>query len=969
MKKLLRTLALIYLGYLAVCVLIILPLLNFVPPWFVHKQYQRDLDMELALFNPFALSLQVRQARLSEAPGTPVAGSPTGATFASLDRAEVNLSLASLWRTGWVFDALALQGVNLHLRRLADESLNISDFLVPGDTPDSEPTGALPGVTVDDIHLSAHRIRVSDEARPTPYTTHWDDLQARMSDLSTVLEAGHPYQLRVYDESGGNLQWEGELSIPRGHSAGRIELSAIGLRPFWRFIKDQVDFELLDGHLHVVADYRVDWSAGLSYALDNAALDIASVSVAAADRAALPDTSIDLATLGIAGIAVDGDRQQVSIERIDADGLNIRGWLEGDRLSLAELFNTRFAASGGDKDAPAKATDTGPPWQVSVGQAAVNGAKVAWRSQFTEPAQLHITPLDISVDSLHWPVRQASPLGLSLTVNDTMTVQVDGELHLTSGDGTLNLAVDKVPLAWFAPNIPAVLNARIDSGQARTRGSLALAGFAPQTVTLTGAVEDFGVHLYQADDAFTRWDSLAWEDLAVDLPGRSVALAQLHLDGYSGRVHIQKDGSLNIQRLLREEAEANARQQANNGKAADNSAAQEADSATEDAPAEPWQFSAPAIFISDSEVDFMDESLPLFFRTVIGDVNGDISGLSSDPDSTLAVDITGSVDGYAPVVLAGSARAFHVPPALDLNLTFQGVDLARLTPYSGTYAGYAIDRGTLNLDLNYSLAEDRLQGDNKVVIRQLKLGEKIDSDKALDIPLQLGIALLTDANGVIDLAVPVSGDVNNPQFELGSVIMGAFVNLITKAITAPFTLLANLVGTEDDLQRVNFAAGSSALDDHGRQKLMELAEAMAQRPQLKLVIGGRLNPDSDRKKLQQQLLQQALLDGGLTAEDISGKSAAWAEAIALRYAALPPEAQIASEDGEPPSPLAQARRVQARFPVPDAALKALAEERAASSKRLLVNEGKVAADRAVIEQTDPAADYNSFSGVEMSVDT
>ncbi|GAB3278098.1 DUF748 domain-containing protein [Parahaliea aestuarii] len=960
MRKLLRALALIYLGYLALSVLVILPLLNFVPPWFVHKQYQRDLDMELALFNPFALSLEVRQARLSEAPTTPVANIPDGDTFARLDSAEVNLSLASLWHSGWVFDAFAVEGIDVHLRRLADESLNISDFLAPGDAPpDSEPAGELPGVTVDDIRLSAYRIRVSDEARPTPYTTHWDELQIRMSDLSTVLEAGHPYHLRVLGEGGGSLEWQGELSIPQGYSTGNVALGNIDLRPFWRFVKDQVDFEVADGRLHFTTDYRVDWSGELSYALDRASLDITQLTLTPMNSEALPDTGVALAALGVKGIAVNGDSQQVTVDSAEVDGLRVSGWLEEERISLAELFRTRFGNSAvEDQEPPATGAEPARPWQVSLSRAAINGAEVLWRSPFTEPAQLAIAPLDIRVDNIRWPVQAPSAIDVSLVVNDTVTGQIDGELQLEAGDGTLNFAVKKIPLAWFGPNIPEILNARIDSGLASSEGSVSLSGFAPQAIALAGAVEDFGIQLYQTEDAFTRWNTLDWEGLEVDLPGRRVSLAQLHLDGYAGRIHIREDGSLNIQRLLREEAES----QAEAARAAGEEAAP-------DEEAEPWQFSAPAIFISDSEVDFMDESLPLHFRTVIGDVNGEISGLSSDPGSELDVDIKGSVDGYAPVVLAGSASPFRAPPALDLNLTFQGVDLARLTPYSGTYAGYAIDRGTLNLDLKYSLAEDRLQGDNKVVIHQLKLGEKVDSDKALDIPLQLGIALLTDANGVIDLAVPVSGDVNNPSFELGSVIMGAFVNLITKAITAPFSLLASLVGSEDDLQRFNFAAGSTELDEHGRQKLLELAAAMAQRPQLKLVIGGRLNPDSDRQKLQQQLLQEALLADGLTEADISGKSDAWAEVIARRYAALaiPPEA--ATDDAEPPSPLAQSRRVQEQFPVPDAALKTLAEERAASSKRFLVNEGGIAADRAVIEQTDPAADYNSFSGVEMSVDT
>ncbi len=79
------------------------------------------------------------------------------------------------------------------------------------------------------------------------------------------------------------------------------------------------------------------------------------------------------------------------------------------------------------------------------------------------------------------------------------------------------------------------------------------------------------------------------------------------------------------------------------------------------------------------------------------------------------VDVRGSVDGYAPVALTGSTQPFLSPPDLDLILTFDGVDMALLTPYSGTYAGRAIERGLLNLHLEYKLEKGKLQGDNSVV--------------------------------------------------------------------------------------------------------------------------------------------------------------------------------------------------------------------------------------------------------------
>jgi hypothetical protein len=249
-----------------------------------------------------------------------------------------------------------------------------------------------------------------------------------------------------------------------------------------------------------------------------------------------------------------------------------------------------------------------------------------------------------------------------------------------------------------------------------------------------------------------------------------------------------------------------------------------------------------------------------------------------------------------------------------------------------------------------------------VVISQLKLGEKIDSDKAVDVPLELALALLTDMNGVIDLAVPVSGDVDDPEFGLGSAISGAFVNLITKAVTAPFSLLANLVGAEDDLQRLNFVSGSAELRDATRIKLDQLAEALAQRPGLTLVVWGRLNREADIEHLQRAGLRAELIADGLTAEQIDNREKAYLAEIEKRYRAL-------GLEGELPTPPQQYAALRQTIAVSETDLGNLIDARAVATKSYLVNEKGVAADRVAIEKSSPDDEANQFSGVELGLDS
>ncbi|MDZ7782189.1 MAG: DUF748 domain-containing protein [Halioglobus sp.] len=359
----------------------------------------------------------------------------------------------------------------------------------------------------------------------------------------------------------------------------------------------------------------------------------------------------------------------------------------------------------------------------------------------------------------------------------------------------------------------------------------------------------------------------------------------------------------------------------------------------------------------------MDESLPIDFRTVIGELSGQVAGISSEPGAAARVDISGSVNGTAPVKLLGTASPFADPLALDLDLTFKNVDMALLTPYAATYAGYKIQSGLLDLNLEYELAENKLAGQNKIRLQQFKLGEKVQSDKAIDAPLNLAIAIMTDSNGVIEMSVPVSGSPADPSFSLGSVIGKALAGAITSVVTAPFKVLGGLVGSDEDLQHLPFPAGSAEPDATTRKRMAVLAQVLDKRPKIVLSLNGRVNPQADRESMQLDRLRQQLLDAGLTQEDLDRKDTAWQDAIDKRFRQL-------ETDVEEPESLTvrdKQQRIAETIAIGDEQLVELAQARARSVKSHLVNNEGTAADRAVIAATDLEDDEHRFSGVELTL--
>ncbi len=942
MKKVLRILGISYATYLVIVLLVITPALNLLPAWAIKKYLGREFHSEIIYFNPFTLSLELHKTALPEHDGSP---------FVELEGATINLSLASLVSGAFVFDEVGIKQLYVHVRELPGGEFNFSDMVPPTEpeAPPAEPAG-FPPVTVELFDFSSRQLVFTSEAREKTSSTSLDGLTIKVHGLSTVLEDGKPYQLDATGEKGGKLHWEGVVSIPGAYSQGSLELSDIELNPLWRFIEPWVAFNIPQGTLGIKGLYKVNWADGFDYWVNEGELRVDGLDVRPAEPGDLPDTGITLGSLKLTGLEVNGPDQHVDVESLALQKLAIAGWSEAEKVSLVDLFAVNLPGDS-TQQTPASVEEPAPQepgWTAELAHFDMVESGVRWRTRYTDPPLLDISPITMSANTIKWPLEGETGLKLALAINEQASVSVEGGLDLAQGAGALDYQLEALPLPWFSPNLPTALNAELTDGQLQLKGNVTLADYAPVLVAMDGSIRNFSGKIREAETSITSWETVRWKKLLVDLEKHQVEMASLSIDNYAGRIHIHKDGSINTQNMWKAEVAEQPEQ-------ASESPAQNA------APDEPWVIDVPLIRITDSEVDFMDESLPIPFRTVVGDLNGDIKNISSKAGVRTSVDIKGSVDGYAAVALAGTAEPLRSPPAIDLKLTFDGVDMALLSPYSGTYAGYAIERGVLSLDLEYSMENDHLAGANRIVINQMKLGEKVASDKAVDLPLELALALLTDSQGVIDMKIPVSGNVDDPQFSVGSVVMGALMNLLTKAVTSPFTLLASLVDSEEDLQRLNFKSGSAELMESTSAKLDELGAAMTERPELNLIITGRLQLKSDRERLQKNLLQAQLLAAGLPEAELSSKGPAWEDAIRTRYQTLSPgETELTVS--------AQYLQLAQNIPLPDSELLDLAAARAVAVKAYLVNETGLAADRAAISKPALDAKTNLYSGVELEID-
>jgi hypothetical protein len=409
-------------------------------------------------------------------------------------------------------------------------------------------------------------------------------------------------------------------------------------------------------------------------------------------------------------------------------------------------------------------------------------------------------------------------------------------------------------------------------------------------------------------------------------------------------------------------------------------------------PLTPFPVSIGTVTFVNGSANYGDLWIKPSFQIGIQSLNGKIAGLSSNPQSRAKVQLDGKVDRYAPWRLTGEVNLLSAALFTDLTMSFNDVDLTVVNPYSGHFVGYEIDKGKLSVDVHYQIEQRKLTAAQHFVVDQLELGERVESPDAVHLPLKIAVALLKDRNGVIDLNLPMTGSLDDPQFRIGPIIWKMFVNLLTKVATAPFALLGHLFGGgNEQMNIVEFDAGSAELGKPGQDQLASLAKALKERPQLKLDVPMVSADNIDRPALAAARLRSELLarvQGTRayrrhpdTAFDLAlADPEKHFKLLLEEYQAgpgkdkpLPPSTaavQQAKRNETPPYDAAIADLNAAlldHVQVPDSDLEALGKERAQAIEGALVSDGQLETARVFIVNAPPKPQSGDKVKVELAL--
>ncbi len=834
---------------------------------------ERQVSIERVAINPLTLTIEVKGLSVR---------TPAGKEQLGFEALRLNLSGLSLAHAGLVVDDIVLQSPRISVARLAEGRYDISDWLDRWLDTERPTNTALPRFSLNNLQIVDGQFSLDDRPKGVRHTA--DSVQLSLPFLSSL-----PYQAELFVEPAFSAVVDGSQLVLRGRSQPfapahtstlEIDLQGLELAPLQPYLPTSVPVHLNAGQFSARLSIGFARPSGAAPSLDiRGTAQVAGLDMTGASG----EPRLQLATLELTLNKTDPLRQSLAIEQLTLEGLRITqeqpmAPLSVERLlvqqALVDLSSRQLQAeqlqatgmllqmvrspqgelawlvlprAGTSRtDHAAVADNPGPDWTSRIGQLKLDEVTLRIEDQTLSPAAIQVIEhARLKAEQLELAPGHANAFSLNAGVNSSGKLQASGSLQWQPLVAKLALETTTLPLAPIQGYVAPYLNTSIVQGHFSSKGLMTLQEQAGKLQASYKGSLTLGQ--FRAVDKNNSTDFLTWKSLyfgAVNFASEPARLniGEIALSDFDARLVLSREGRLNLADLVNTDAGRDKRARAPTG--------------TDSASAMPIAIAK--VTLQNGRVDFSDRFVQPNYSATVGKLGGSILNLSSAPDTVAELDLRGSYAGSAPVQISARLNPLADKKFLDLQADVSSVDLVDFSPYSGKYAGYLIDKGKLSLSASYKLKDRQLTADNRVFIDQLTFGEKVESPDATQLPVQLAISLLKNNRGEIDINLPISGSLDDPQFSIGGLIFKVIANLFVKAVTAPFALLGSLFGDSQELSQIGFAPGLFSLDDVALRKLQSLSKAMREREGLKLEITAGADPTADPEGLRRAALQRAV---------------------------------------------------------------------------------------------------------------
>ncbi len=790
---------------------------------------------------------------------------PDGSPLFQLPTLLIDLREADIFQQDINLESLEIYEPQLYVNRDQDGQLNLLQLFSATEDSTAEPLSSVPAapaaqavpqqnnpprtlqLLIDTLKLADGQIHFHDDSVTGGHSEDISAISISASNLSTHQDQQADIAVSFTSARNASFNLNGQLGLTPVSADLDVNLNDLPLTPYYPYLENMLTAPLA-GKASIWS--KVHYTSAGNVTLADGLLSLDNLIVPFNDQ-----DQFSLAALQIRDVSFDLEDKQLRLGNItfkDGD-LNVTRLADGSFSPEHLLQPTNPPESSETTPEQHEPTTTEPPWQINLGSLDLVNFAATFQDQSRDRQPIaRLKNLAFHMENISYPTAEQSRFSVSFEPGHLGAVHAEGNLVHTPLNLNSTLQVSDIALKDYNGFIPDNLQLTLRSGRVFT--NLAI-NIVQEADTFTG---DFSgttdISNFDLLDRRSYDQLLFWQDLNIKGIRGNLAPFALHLDdvalsNYTANIEIDPEGQINLTTV---NDMPTPDQQAPAASVAPAASSEPASDTTS-------EISINNVTMQGGTVTFTDRHLPSTFTTTMHELGGRVSGLSSDVNMRADVDLRGKLENHSPLTVQGVINPLSRELFADLTISFNDIDLSPMTPYSGTYLGYAIDKGKLYLDLSYTINHQHITASNRVMIDQFTFGDQVKSDKATTLPVSLAVALLKNRDDEIHLNIPVSGNLEDPNFSVAGTIVTVLRNLLVKAATSPFSLLTAALGSGEDFSSIAFAPGTSLLDPEQQKKLGELAEVLLRRPSLTLEISAYADREQDPEAYRKNQLHKHLI--------------------------------------------------------------------------------------------------------------
>lgn len=784
----------------------------------------------------------IKELRLQEKNDAPLLNLP--AFDVVIDAVEVFAQKANL-------KSIKVQSPELHVTRNRDGTLNLASLVEENkpEKPSGQKKDEKPfGYRVEEIVVDQGKVIFTDRSPEQPFEKQLQSIHADIKGLTNEPDKKATTEISFQSDAKEQFNYGGTLQLTPLVAEGKVEVKGFqlkGLRPYYQSVVAlEITEGLLDLTTHVAVAQKKDETPETNLSDLNAALRSLRL-----DVPGTPQPLWRTPLLAIKDTTVDVEKKSIvigSFEGRDGNGF-IRRNPDGS-INYARLIKTQAGPSDNKKPEQEETVE----WAVEIKRSALDRFRITFEDRMLNPpARMTVSALSFRGENHSNAKNARAKVQLQATINNKGKTRLAGTLGIRPVGGRLNVDTRAIEVVPFQPYLADQVNFLLTSGEVSNKGVLTIdtGGDGTPKVNYEGSVQvaDFASVEKDGSQDLLKWKSLDLGGIQFALEPMQLRINEINLAEFYARMILGADGKLNLQKLAVQKTET--------GEGGETKPANPAEPATA-TPSDEKQISIGKINLRGGNVNFSDFFVKPNYSANLTGVEGSISELK--PETAGDIAIQAKLDNTAPVDIRGKINPLSKDLYMDIAADAREIELNPMSPYSIKYIGYGIERGELSFKVKYKVENRKLDAQNQIILDQLTFGDKVESPTATKLPVLLAVGLLKDRNGVIDVSLPISGSLDNPEFSIGGIILRIIFNIITRAASSPFALIGSAFGggSGEELRYIEFDYGRSNLTENAEKKIKTIATALSNRPALKLDISGRVDPANDREGLKETSIER-----------------------------------------------------------------------------------------------------------------